>query len=219
MPRQFLIACHACDLVQREPAVAPGFAAKCRRCGALLFRCEHGSLDRTLALTIGAVILFVLANAFPLVELELKGQHNAVTLIGAVQALRAQGMAAVAALVLLTTVVFPAAELAAIAYMLLPLGMGRRPPGLAKVFRLVEAVRPWGMVEVFVLGVLVSLVKLAHIAVVVPGVALWSFGALIVLLAAEATSLDSRDLWLRVGSAVGGTRHGVIDSRLPGDTG
>lgn len=219
MLHQPLIACHACDLVQREPEIAPGFAARCGRCGAVLFRCEHGSLDRTLALTVGAVILFVLANVFPLVGLELKGQHNAVTLVGAVQALRAQGMSAVAALVFLTTIVFPAAELAAITYMLLPLKMGRRPPGLAMVFRLVEAVRPWGMVEVFVLGVLVSLVKLAHVAVVVPGVALWSFGALILLLAAEATSLDSRDLWRRVGSATGRARRGVLDSGLPRGTG
>jgi paraquat-inducible protein A len=219
MPHQPLIACRDCDLVQREPATAPGLAAKCGRCGAVLFRCEHGSLDRTLALTIGAVILFVLANVFPLVGLELKGRHNVVTLFGAVQALWVQGMSAVAALVFLTTIVFPAAELAAITYMLLPLKMGRRPTRLATVFRLVETVRPWGMVEVFVLGVLVSLVKLAHIAVVVPGVALWSFGALIVLLAAEATSLDSRDLWLRVGSAVGRARHGALDSGTPGATG
>ncbi|MGH7186685.1 MAG: paraquat-inducible protein A, partial [Pseudomonadota bacterium] len=66
------------------------------------------------------------------------------------------------------------------------------------MFRLVQTVRPWGMVEVFMLGTLVSLAKLMHIAHVVPGVAIWSFGALMFLLAAAAASFDPHDLWARV---------------------
>lgn len=204
MSRNPLVACPECDLVQQEPPVPLGYSVSCRRCGATLFRSRDGSLDRTLALTAGAGILFMLANAFPLVGIDLQGQRDAVTLLGAVERLWNQDMALVASLVFLTTIAFPALELSAIAYLLLPLKLGRRAPGFATVFRFVDAVRPWGMVEVFVLGVLVSLVKLAHIANIEPGIALWSFGALILLLAAEATSLDNRDLWSRAEAIASG---------------
>ncbi|MGB0128185.1 MAG: paraquat-inducible protein A [Rhodocyclaceae bacterium] len=197
MSRNALVACPECDLVQHEPPAAAGTSVSCLRCGAILFHSRDGSLDRTLALTFGAGILFLLANTFPLVGIEIQGQRSAVTLLGAVQRLWDQDMPLVAALVFLTTIAFPALELTAITYLLLPLKFGHRPAGFAAVFRFVDAVRPWGMVEVFVLGVLVSLVKLAHLANVEPGIALWSFGGLILLLAAEATALDNRDLWAR----------------------
>jgi paraquat-inducible protein A len=207
-----VVACPECDLVQHLPPAAAGEKVSCRRCGAILIRNRNGSLDRTLALTFGAGILFLLANTFPLVAIEIQGQRSAVTLIGAVERLWEQDMPVVATLVLLTTVIFPALELAAIAYLLLPLKFGRRVAGFAGVFRFVDMVRPWGMVEVFVLGILVSLVKLAHIANVEPGIALWSFGGLIVLLAAEATSLDNRALWARAG-AVGVSAASATPSR------
>jgi paraquat-inducible protein A len=86
-------------------------------------------------------------------------------------------------------------------YMLLPLKLGWVPKGLPAMFRLVQTVRPWGMVEVFMLGTLVSLAKLSHIAHVQPGIALWSFGALMFLVAAAAASFDADDLWARVEAA------------------
>jgi len=66
------------------------------------------------------------------------------------------------------------------------------------MLRFLQAVKPWGMVEVFMLGVLVSLVKLAHLASIVPGIALWSFGGLILLLAASAASFNQQGVWARV---------------------
>ena len=71
-------------------------------------------------------------------------------------------------------------------------------PHFAFVFRMHQSVQPWGMIEVFLLGVLVSLVKLAHLAGVVAGIALWSFAALMLLMAAIASVFDARALWARV---------------------
>jgi paraquat-inducible protein A len=62
---------------------------------------------------------------------------------------------------------------------------------------------PWGMVEVLLLGVLVSLVKLTNSFTVIPGIALWSFGGLTLLLAAAASSFSARDVWARLGSKPG----------------
>ena len=193
-----LIACHECDLLQREAPLPRGGVARCGRCGAELYRNHPESLEHTLALTAGAVVLFVVANAFPIVGLALEGQVIQTTLFNTVRSLWDQQMKPVAVLVFLTTIAVPALELFAIAYLLLPLRLGRVPPCFAQVFRMLQAVRPWGMVEVFMLGVLVSLVKLAHLAGVVAGIALWSFAALMLVMAAIASVFDARALWARV---------------------
>jgi paraquat-inducible protein A len=196
-----MIACHECDLLQRAVPLAAGSSARCARCGATLYRNQPDGLDRTLAYTLGAAVLFIVANAFPIVALEAQGLRNSTTLFGTVRTMYDQDMSIVAGLVFATTILMPAIQIGALLYMLLPLKLGRVPQGLAAVFRLVQAVRPWGMVEVFMLGTLVSLTKLAHLAHVVPGIALWSFGALMFLIAAAAASFDSRALWDRAEAA------------------
>ena len=192
-----LIACHECDLVQREVALPPAGVARCGRCGAELYRSHPESLDRTFALTVGAIVLFVIANLFPIVGLALQGQVIQTTLFHTVTTLWNENMKSVAALVFVTTITMPALQLFALMYLLLPLRHGWMPPHFALVFRMMQAVRPWGMVEVFMLGVLVSLVKLAHLAGIVAGVALWSFAALMLVMTAIASVFDSRALWAK----------------------
>jgi len=190
-----LIACHECDLLQREVPLRGGGVARCGRCGAELYRDRPASVDRSLALTAGALLLFVIANSFPILGLALQGQVIHTTLYGAVQRLWDEDMKSVAALVFATTIAMPALELLALAYLLAPVRAGRVPPCFALVFRMLQAVKPWGMVEVFMLGVLVSLVKLAHLAGVVPGIAVWSFAALMLVMAALTSVFDPRALW------------------------
>ncbi len=193
-----LIACHECDLLQREVPLPLHGAARCMRCGATLYRNVPDSVDRTLAYTLAATVMFVLANAFPIVGLDAQGNHTSTTLFGTVRTLHAQDMSSVAALVFFTTMLMPSLQLGAMLYMLLPLKLGRVPRFLPTMFRMVEIARTWGMVEVFLLGTLVSLAKLAHLASLVPDIALWSFAALMVLLAASASSFDERSFWERV---------------------
>ena len=196
-----LIACHECDLLQREVPLPPGGVARCGRCGAELYRSHPHSAERTLALTVAGIVLFALANVFPIVGLKLQGQLIQTTLFHAVQVLYNEDMKSVAALVFVTTILMPALELLAMTYLLLPLLLGRAPLRFAAAFRMLQAVRPWGMVEVLMLGVLVSMVKLAHLATLVPGIALWSFGALMLLMTAVGTIFDPRELWARLGVA------------------
>lgn len=193
-----LVACPECDRLQRAVALEPHERARCVRCGAELFRCEPDSLDRALAFALAAAILFVPANLFPILGLDIQGHHNAATLLGGAAKLQEQGLWVVAAMVLLTAVVAPMLEIAGMIYVLLPLRLGARLPGTATVFRLVALIRPWGMVEVLMLGVLVSYVKLAKLATVVVGPALWSLAALIVLLSAAISALEPHSVWERL---------------------
>ena len=190
-----LTACHECDLLQRETPLPLGGAAKCPRCGATLYRRNPDSVDRALALTLGALALFIMANVFPIVGLAISGDLVQTTLFGTVRMLWITDMRLVAALVFLTTILMPFLQLAAMSALLLPVRLERTPRYAAALFRTLRAVEPWGMVEVFMLGVLVALVKLAHMAAVVPGLAAWSFAGLMLVLAGAVAAFDPQAVW------------------------
>lgn len=198
MSRSGLVACHECDALQRSVALEPGRRAHCVRCGAVLYRRPKGGLDDTLAWTLTAGALLVIANAFPVVSLDVQGQETHATLFAAARALREQGQLAVAALVLATLIVAPALELGGLLYLLAPLREGRVAPGFGPVFRLVHALRRWQMFEVFMLGIFVSVVKLTYLANVIPGIALWAFFGLMFTSVAAIASYDEKAIWDRV---------------------
>jgi paraquat-inducible protein A len=192
-----IIACRECDCLQRVVTPPRHGAAQCVRCGAELFRNKPRSLDHTLAFLFAAAVFLVIANSFPLLALDAQGVRNSTTLFGASEALFTTGDRSLAVLVFMTTILFPAAETAAMLYMLVSLKLGRVPVALTPAFRLVEAVKPWGMISVFMLGTLVSLVKLHNIATVIPGLALYSLGGFILMLTASEAAFEPRELWAR----------------------
>lgn len=195
-PPAALAACHECDLLLQPVALSvPRSRARCPRCGARLYDCHRNRLEKILALSLAALVLLLTANLYPIVGLNIQGIHTETTVLGAVHHLWQAGREALGGLVLLTTVLMPAVELGAVLWLVLPLWQGRRPPGFAPVFRAFRLAHPWAMVEVFILGVLVSLVKLAHLADVLPGPAIWCFGGLMLLLAALAALIDAHALW------------------------
>jgi paraquat-inducible protein A len=208
MSRARLIACHECDLLQRETPLQRAAVARCARCGAELYRDHPDSIDRALAFTLAAMILFAVANAFPIVGLSVQGDLVETTLFGAAQSLYRDGMWPIAGLVFVTTIAMPLLQMLTMAYLLLPLRLGGMPHGYEVVFRTLHLARPWAMTEVLILGMLVALVKLAVIASVVPGVSLWAFGAVMILLAAAAASFDPRELWVRLQSTSANSEPG-----------
>ena len=201
IPPGWLTLCHACDLPSRIGDVPAGGTARCPRCGSVLYRRIRDSLDRTLALAIGGLFLFIAANAFPFLAMKMQGSVTHTTLSTGVRALYEQGSPIVASLVLLTTILAPFLQISSLIYVLGPLRFGIRLPGQVQVFRLLGGVQPWSMMEVFIIGIMVSLVKLLGMAQIVPGLALWSFVLLIPVLAAASSSLDAESVWRRIGLA------------------
>lgn len=198
MPTDTYIACPECDLLHRRKALPPNGMAACRRCGAVLYRNGRNSLDRTVALTIAGTILFAVANLYPFLTLNLEGQVQETTLITGIITLYHQGMPILSSLVLAAGIVFPLVELIGLTYVLLPLKFNRLPWRVAVIFRLVYAFKPWAMTEVFLLGILVSIVKLSDMATIIPGAALYAFVALVFIIAAAAASLDPDTVWQRL---------------------
>jgi paraquat-inducible protein A len=164
----------------------------------MLHRGVDNSIDRTLALTFAGLILFIVANSFPFLAFKMQGQETHTTLISGVIGLYDEGKWEIALLVLLTTIVVPLMQLLIQLYVYLPLRFNRTPLFMATVFRFAGSLQPWSMMEVFLIGIIVALVKLLGMAQIVPGLALWSFALLIVTLAAAAANMDSRVVWDRV---------------------
>jgi paraquat-inducible protein A len=168
---------------------------RCARCRAPLQRPENGNIDTAIALAVCALVLFFLSNAYPLVEIQASGSTRATTLVGAALGLYSQNHAVLAALVLITTVIGPLLQIASLLYLLIPLRRAREAPGQSTIFRLLAQVRSWTFVEVFMLGVLVALVRLSAYARVIPGVALWSCGLLMLTLAALTSRTSPGQFW------------------------
>ncbi len=194
-----MIACHQCDLLHRVRPLKHGGVAQCMRCGAVLYRRKKDSLNRTLSLAIAGIILFVVANTYPFLAIKSEGLMQETTLLAGVKELYLQNMWELAALVLITTFLTPFIQLSGMIYVLLPLKFNRLPWRLPFIFRFLQNIQPWGMMEVFMLGILVAIVKLAKMANIIPGIALYSFAALILVLAGAMASLDPDIVWDRLG--------------------
>ena len=190
-----VIVCPACDLAHRTSMAPAVERTRCARCRASLQRPEVGNIDAAIALAASALVLFFLSNAYPLVEINYNGTTRAATLLDAAKGLYAQGHAALAWLVFITTILGPLLQIACLLYILIPLRRGRRAPGQNGVFRMLTQIRRWTFVEVFVLGSLVALVRVAAYAQVVTGVSLWSCALLMLTLAALTTHTSPAQFW------------------------
>ncbi len=193
-----LVGCPHCDLLQRLPELSSGASARCPRCDEELWRCREDSLNRTRALTIGAAMLYVVANSVPMLSLTVVGREASTTVIGGAEHLWTDGRQIVAGLVLFTAVIAPALQIGLMLSVALRAIRGNPPRWVAKLLRLYRTARTWSMIEVMMLGVLVALVKIADYATVIPGVALFVLGALVFLLAAIQASFDPREVWDRI---------------------
>lgn len=168
---------------------------RCVRCRAELYRTSSADIDIAIALAATALVLFVLANAYPLVTVKVNGTTRAATLLGAALGLYRQQYAAIAALVTFTSFLVPLAQILTFLYVLVPLRVRRPAPGRHKLLRALTPLRPWAMAEVFMLGALVALVKLSALADVVPGIALISYGLLMLALSALTSATPTEQLW------------------------
>jgi paraquat-inducible protein A len=207
-----LVACPDCDLLQRLPDLEPGASARCPRCDHELWRRREDSLDRTLALTIAAAILYIVANVVPMLGLRAVGREAATTVFGGAIVLWQDDRQVVAALVCFTVIVAPALQIGLLLIILLAARRERPSTWVGHLLRYHPTAATWSMLEVMMLGVLVALIKIADYAKVIPGLALFVLGALIFVLAAMQASFDPREVWARIEWDENRTRRRLPDT-------
>lgn len=191
----FTTACAGCDLLVDVPALPPGSRARCARCGQLITSHIAHGFDRAAAFALAALILLVLACSFPFMSFERSGFANEITLPAAGLALYEEGALALSGLVfgfILTVPVVLLVVLLAVMYAVQKKTAWATLPTLG---RILTQLQPWSMVEVFIIGVIVSLVKLASMANIFLGIAFWAYVGFALCFTAAFASLDQHDLW------------------------
>lgn len=200
MATESLVTCDTCGLLQAVEGLTPGTAAECIRCGSFVgARRSSASLEITAALSLAALVLYVPANIYPIMKMYLYGGYSESTVWDGVVLLMDNEQWFVAAIVFLASIVIPLVKLTGLFGLCLTtrLGWGRRLRSRTQLYKFIDAIGPWAMLDVFLLAVLVSLVKLNTWATILPGPGLFAFTAVVVLTMLASASFDPKLIWER----------------------
>ena len=190
-----LLSCGACQQLSRPAsATEPGF---CRRCGEKLEFRRHGSIQTTWALIIAAAICYIPANALPVLNTTTLGTSEGDTILGGVAFLYTSGSWPLALIVLVASVMIPLGKLVALVYLLITVQRGSVTSSheRTRLYRMVEFIGRWSMLDVFVDTFTVALVQLQPLMSVAPGAGVLFFAAVVVLTMLAAESFDPRLIW------------------------
>lgn len=194
-PLEALVACHECDLLMHKPSLSDGESAACPRCGYELFRHRHRVVRRSLALVIAALLLYVPANFLPIMQLNLLGQTTEDTVWSGVVGLYNSGMQGIALVVFLCSMAVPLLKLLCQLLVLLSIRLDfGRSYGLL-LYRIYHHMREWGMLEVYLMGILVAIVKLMDLADLSLGLGLFCFVALLLVQVWLEVTMSPHQIW------------------------
>lgn len=191
---QGLALCHVCGHLDRAEL------HHCRRCGDELHLRKADSLQRTLALLITAVILYIPANVLPIMTTMQLGKGEPSTILGGVVLLIKLHSYPIAAVIFIASVMVPISKLIALFYLVWN-GYRKEPASAmqcTKIYRLTELVGKWSMVDVFVVAILVALIHLTGLLVILPGPAAVAFAGVVVSTMLAAHAFDTRLIWDRL---------------------
>jgi paraquat-inducible protein A len=193
-----VLACDTCGLVQRLDPLAPGAVAECFRCGSFLTaRRSVASLHVTAALSLAALLLYVPANIYPILRMTLYGADSENTIWDGVVSLMHANQPVVAVIVFMASIVIPLVKLAGLFFLVASVRwrLGRRLRARTAIYKFIDRIGPWAMLDVFLLAILVALVKLGQLATVIPGPGLLAFTAVVVLTLLASSAFDPKLIW------------------------
>ena len=199
--------CPDCGLLQRAPTPAPGAVLECPRCRSVLRRRRTASLERALAVSLAALVMYVVAATTPFLTLDIRGLLRQTTMAGLPESFTPLGMPELTVLVLATTLLAPLLKLLATVYVLVGLRLGASRRSLAVVARWRAMLAPWAMIEVFLLGAFVAYTRLIAMAHVDVGPALYALGLLMLAMVATDALLDGKRSQENTGRVLQSTGH------------
>ena len=198
-----LVGCEECGLVTALPTINDGQKAACPRCGHVLAKQISLPFQRPLSYGTACLIMLVLSVSFPFMSFSIQGIRQEISLLHAAEMLNIFQNTLLAALLLLTVVILPALYISILLY-LYALARRNRTAGVKTcspvqrgLCRLMFRIEPWLMVDVFLIGVLVSLIKIASLADVGLGMSFWAFCIYTMLVVKCVSMVDRTWLWLQ----------------------
>jgi len=196
-----IVCCPECDEIVRMTHPNRTGRFKCPNCGHLLFRHRPGMVEKMSALSLAALILFGVTLFFPFLSFQVAGNVSEANFFTAIIYLFIQHDWLLGVAVLMTTVVVPLQRIVLFVSLFVPLYFKKMPFYAVSVLKLLHHSTPWGMLDVFLVGVLVSLVKLLNMGEVIAGTSLWAFGVLVFVLAAMQVTYNPHQVWEMIDKA------------------
>lgn len=192
------VACHFCDALQEAPRLQEGDAAHCCRCGEMLYQNRPRSLARATAFSSAALIFMVLVHIFPSVTVEAGSVRRELTILQAADAMWNEGNPLISVGTVFFTMIAPLVLVGGLLYVSAPLRFGIAFPGAKVVTRWFQLCEPWSMLEVFLFGILVALLKLGAVGEIHLGTGMWAMAGLVVCTACAVAGIDRLELWDRL---------------------
>jgi paraquat-inducible protein A len=192
-----LVGCNDCHLLSRQQRSASGQKAYCPRCGAALTLRKPNSITRTWALLTAALIFYVPANVLPITITTSLGAKQSDTIMSGVIHFLLHGSPEIAVVIFTASIFIPLMKLVVLSCLLVSVQRRSRwrPRDRTQLYRIVEAIGRWSMVDIYVVTILVALVKLGLFANIDAGPAAVYFAAVVVISMFAAQSFDPRLIW------------------------
>ena len=197
------IACPSCDLLFDVTDLPDGATANCSRCGNFLTTNKSDAFERVTSACIAALVMLAVACAFPFMQFSRAGLENTMTLPQTVMELWNNNMPWLAIIVASFILIIPAVVTICMLVLSITLTRNHSPSWLRQLGSTVFHLQNWSMVEVFFVGVLVSLVKIAKMATIVLGTSFWAYAAFTVLFTLAVTNLDKFQSWQKIEALAG----------------
>ncbi len=192
-----LVRCGGCELVSRIRPIPAGAEARCSRCGSVVASRKPYSIQRTWALVIGAFILYIPANLYPVMYVGRLGKSEGDTILSGVQSMFAAGWWAVGSLIFVASITVPFLKLSFLTILLSSVHFRRQLFARQRtyVYKIVEYIGRWSMLDMFVVSLTVALIQLGVVAEVQPGPGATWFAGVVILTMLAAMSFDPRLIW------------------------
>jgi paraquat-inducible protein A len=202
LPSDTLTVCHQCDLLVTIGKVPEGSKASCPRCGHVFTSAHHNALDRMLVFAVTALICLLFSNLFSFVTLAVQGQQRQITLLDTVQELFTLQEWALGAFILVIIIGLPTLFVSMLCWLVISIKLRIVSVRTTRLLRAICFLRFWNMAEIFFLGILVSMVKIAAMADLQVGASFWCYAAFNIFLIAALLHLDKYQLALAIRQTV-----------------
>lgn len=190
-----VIICPVCAQKHQGTDFDEEDTVKCARCGSIIFEETRNSLGRSLAFSLGALILYFPANIYPILSVTKLGVYSESTIWQGVRNLFASGYWGVSILVFLASIIIPLVKIVVMIYLIAATKKGEHERINFLLLRIIRFIGPWSMLDVFLVAILVALVKLSDLATIRPESGLVAFAGVVVLTILASESFEPRSFW------------------------
>lgn len=189
------IACHECDLLIKLTRLAEGCKALCPRCGYTLAVNHRNARDRVIAFSLTALVFLGLSFAFPFLTFSAQGQDSVATLMQSVTVMITEDFTSLAVIIFITIIVIPTLYLLSAIYVYVSLNNSQLFPATRAVMKLIGHLQHWSMADIFLIGILISFIKIMSLADVNLGLSFWSYVFFIISMTAAILHIDKHQVW------------------------